>query len=154
GGQAARRMAQGYPQLRMADIPSGRELQLNSRAAYDRVANNPMLYHPLTMRDYIDRTMVELSQPGQHGTPHIRENSPEFYALMDRWFNNNAANRAHPVTAAEWMSLRDQLQSLPYGPSGVAGSKAVDRLERYIYNPPKGAIVQGTAGDLGALRSD
>ena len=111
-----------------------------------------MQYHPQSKRDYIFGTIQELAQVGPHGTPHIPENSPEFYSLMQRY--DRGLNRSAPITAAEWDAFRQELRSLPAGPSAAAGGKTIDRLDNYMWQPPPGAVVAGTQSDLDALRRD
>jgi hypothetical protein len=125
------------------------ENRLASARSYSNAASTPVQWQPNSLNDYILRAVNELRAPGMHGTPHIPENSPEFYGVMTRWYNNHVG-RATPVTATEWDALRQELRSLQ-GPSGIAGSKAADRLDTYTQHPP-GGLASGTQQELDAYR--
>jgi hypothetical protein len=132
------------------------ELLSAGRAAYGRTRSNPALYHPQSMNEYIAQTMHDLSLPhGPNNTTHIPENSPEFYQLMERWYNRGQqyAQRGQPITAEIWDQFRQELNSLQ-GHSGTAGSKAANAIDHYMVNPPQGRLVSGTQADLNALRTD
>jgi hypothetical protein len=121
---------------------------------YNQVAASPVTYQPNSINDYIYRTANELRQGGMHGQAHTPENSPEYYALLTRWYNDHAG-RATPVTALELDQLRQDLRGLPSGTySGIAGGKAADRLDIYMHTPPPGQVASGTQSELDDLRSN
>jgi len=127
------------------------ELGAAGTAAYGRTRTSPVLYHPEALTDYIDQTMRALRTPhGPNQTAHIVENSPEFYALMQRWYERARQNYA-PITAEQFDMFRQELNSLQ-GFSGTAGGKAADLIDRYMVNPPEGMLVQGGPADLESLR--
>lgn len=165
GVLAGKRLVQAakgtYPTLQMADTPSrvvdpltGQatdELINASRAGYNRVANAPIEFHPNTVGDYANRAKYILQQPA--GGPFTPESAPGIYATLDR-FSNAMRQRGTVVTPYDFDVLRQQLRSFGEGPDAAAGQRAATILDRYLQNPPPGAVVRSAPGALDTLRGD
>lgn len=153
GALAAKRAIQGVPKVATAATPETKELLDTARAAYRRVGNAPVDYTPGAMQDVVAGSKYVLEHPSVGG--FSPEKAPLVHSTLDR-FNAMGERRAaegRPISAVDFDALRSQLRGLP-GADGVAGRHAVSVLDTYMYHPPPGAVVRGTASDLDTIRRD
>jgi hypothetical protein len=156
GIQAARG---GLPMIRMADTPTrtvdpatgavNDELLDSSRAAYGRIANAPIEYHPNAIANYAHIAQYYLQQPGPRGV-FSPESAPGVFSLLNRAGNVNRIQ----VSPSDFETLRQQLRAFDSGPDSAAGQRAAAILENYMYHPPPGAITRMVPGAMDTLRQD
>jgi hypothetical protein len=157
GVQAARG---GLPMIRMADTPTrtvdqatgavNDELLNSSRAAYGRIANAPIEYHPNAIANYAHIANYYLQQPSPRGV-FSPESAPGVFSLLNRASNVNYANGIRP---SDFDTLRQQLRAFDSGPDSAAGQRAAAILENYMHTPPPGAITRMVPGAMDTLRQD
>jgi hypothetical protein len=165
--QAGRRLVQAargtLPSLNMAQIPTrtvdpatgvvNDELLNNSRAAYGRIAQAPIEYHPAAIEDFSQRAQHYLQQPGARGvfTP---ESAPGVFNLLDRRVAELQQRGVQSLAPYDFDVLRQQLRSFPSGADSAAGQRAAAILDNYMSNPPPGAITRMAPGAMGDLRAN
>lgn len=153
------------PTLRMADTPlrtvdqaTGKvtdELKNSSQAAYGRVAQAPIEYHPNAIEDYSWITKHHLQNtPDPNGNVFTPEAAPGVFSTLDRFTNQIRARGPQFVTPQDFDTLRRQLRSFDSGPDSAAGARAAQILDNYMYKPPPGAVVRMAPGALDTLRAD
>jgi hypothetical protein len=172
GVTAARRAIQGVPRVTPAFsapfretergvaqpggfvTPSADELRNTATAGYRAVEQAPLSYHPDAMGDYVRTAQTVLPSP-RFGPVFSPEKAPGVFSTLDRFERNFPSGGTRPVTAADFDTLRQQLKGLPEGigtANGPAGRQAIDILDTYMTNPPRGALHRGTQQDLANLR--
>jgi len=135
--------------------PSENELRNTATAGYRAVEQAPLSYHPDAMGDYVRTAQTVLPSP-RFGPVFSPEKAPGVFSTLDRFERNFPSGGTRPVTAADFDTLRQQLKGLPEGvgtANGPAGRQAIDILDTYMTNPPRGALHRGTQQDLAALRN-
>jgi hypothetical protein len=123
------------------------EMQQAGSLAYRDSRYSPIEYHPRAMNDFVARAQQGLEHPELGFSP---EKAPLIHSTLQRWANG-MNYRNTPITAADFDTLRSQLKGME-GVDGAAGSRVADWLDRYMVNPPPGAVLRGTQGDLDALQ--
>ena len=125
----------------------------SSAIHYETTRNAPIMYHPGTADDFAERAAAHIGQPnigntGSGGfTPY---NAPGAYNELAYWRQQMAAQHARtggPITPGDFDTLRQRMRNLE-GTDAAAGRHVVDLLDRYMYQPPRGAVVAGGAQDL------
>jgi hypothetical protein len=167
GAVAAKRVVQGargeLPLIRMADTPTRTvdpvtghvtdELLDSGTAAYGRIANAPILYHPNAIADYADVAKNLLQQPGARGV-FSPEKAPNVFATLDRFPADLQARGVTHVSPSDFDTLRGQLLGFTDPTENAAGSRAAAILENYMHSPPQGAMVYAAPGAMDSLRAD
>lgn len=126
------------------------ELQQAARQSYQRIANNPIEYHPQVADHFVMGAQNYLASPAAGGfTPY---KTPGIYGTLDNFTKQMRAHGGN-ITASDFDTLRQQLRGFD-GAEGVAGKRAIDAIDAYMAHPPPGAMVAGTRNDLDTLRND
>lgn len=169
GGQYIHRGEQAIrgtlPMMRMADTPTrvvdqatGKvtdQLKNSSQAAYGRVSQAPIDYHPGAIENYAAWAQHHLQNtPGRTGSVFTPESAPGVFGVLNRFPAELEARGVTHVTPQDFDVLRRQLRSFDQGPDSAAAARSVEILDNYMHNPPAGAVLRMEPGAMDRLRAD
>jgi hypothetical protein len=129
------------------------ELLDSGTAAYGRIANAPIIYHPDTIAHYADIAKNLLQQPGPRGV-FSPEKAPNVFNTLDRFPADLQARGVTHVSPSDFDTLRGQLLGFSDPTENAAGSRAAEILGNYMHRPPQGAVVYAAPGAMDTLRAD